>query len=400
MTSRSLSMLVSGRIAATPGQGGAAWAVLQYVVGLDHLGHRVDLVELVRPDEIVPAGATLAASTNMAYLASAMESVGMGKRWAIGLAEGRCVGGEPAVGEPCGGALDGPAADRVSRGRWDLLVNLSGCLDAPDLMERCEVRCFVDLDPGFTQAWEAQGVGGLGLDGHTHHATLGTSIGDPGCPVPTGGRSWIPLVPPVVLDCWPTGAPVHLPAFTTVANWRSYGSVEWDGVRYGQRAHSFRGLVGLASASPVALCPALAIDRAETADLRLLHDAGWHLLDPAHLAETPDAYRDFVAGSMGELSVAKSGYVAGRSGWFSDRSACYLASGRPVVAQDTGFSDHLPVGGGLLAYDDVDGAVDALTSVTADYARHAEAARDLAEEHFDSGRVLGGLLEAVGCLAG
>ena len=268
MTSRSLSTLVSGRIAATPGQGGAAWAVLQYVVGLDRFGHWVDLVELVRPDEIVPVGATLAASTNMAYLASAMESVGMGERWAIGLAWGESAGGEPAVGEPSGGALVGPAADRVSRGRWDLLVNLSGCLDAPDLMERCEVRCFVDLDPGFTQAWEAQGVGGLGLDGHTHHATLGTSIGEPGCPVPTGGRSWIPLVPPVVLDSWPTGAPVHLPAFTTVANWRSYGSAEWDGVSYGQRAHSFRGLVGLAAASPVALCPALAIDPAETASIR------------------------------------------------------------------------------------------------------------------------------------
>jgi hypothetical protein len=390
MTSRSLNPLVSGRIAATPGQGGAAWAVLQYVVGLHRLGHRVDLVELVRPDELLPSGATLVGSTNMAYLVSAMESVGMGDRWAIGLAGGDLAGGD----------LAGPAADRVSCGRWDLLVNLSGCLDAPDLMEHCEIRCFVDLDPGFTQAWEAQGVGGLGLDGHTHHATLGISIGEPGCPVPTGDRSWIPLLPPVVLESWPAGAPVHLPAFTTVANWRSYGSAEWDGVCYGQRAHSFRGLVELASASPVALWPALAIDPAETADLRLLHDKGWHLLDPAHLAATPDTYRDFVAGSMGELSVAKSGYVAGRSGWFSDRSACYLASGRPVVAQDTGFSDHLPVGSGLLAYHDVDGAVEALTSVTSDYARHSEAARGLAEEHFDSGRVLGGLLDAVGCGAG
>jgi hypothetical protein len=395
MTSRPLDVLVSGRIAATPGQGGAAWAVLQYVVGLHRLGHRVDLVELVRPDEIVPSGATLVGSINMTYLASAMESVGLGDRWAIGLA-----GGDLAGGDLAGGDLAGPAADHMSSGRWDLLVNLSGCLDAPELMERCEIRCFVDLDPGFTQAWEAQGVGGLGLDGHTHHATLGTSIGDPGCPVPTGDRSWIPFVPPVVLESWPAGAPVQLPAFTTVANWRSYGSAEWDGVSYGQRAHSFRGLVGLASVSPVALWPALAIDPAETEDLRLLHDRGWHVLNPALLAATPDAYRKFVAGSMGELSVAKSGYVAGRSGWFSDRSACYLASGRPVVAQDTGFSDRLPVGAGLLAYDDVDSAVEALTSVTSDYAGHAAAARRLAEEHFDSGRVLGGLLEAVGCDAG
>ena len=369
-----LRILVAGRIGVTPDQGGAAWAVLQYVLGFARLGHRVDFVE------VLPAGSDPTRAT--AAIGEALGSVGLGDRWALGVAGTT--------------GWTGPSAAVARRGPWDVLIDLSGSLGPGALADRCARRCYVDLDPGFTQAWEAQGVGDLGLDGHTHFATVGPSIGSPDCPVPTGGRAWIPLLPPVVLDAWTPADGVTWPAFTTVANWRSYGSAEWGGVTYGQRAHSFRPLAGLPCRSPVALRPALAIDPGETDDLALLDGAGWELLDPARLAATPASYRDFVRGSLGELSVAKSGYVAGRAGWFSDRSACYLAAGRPVVAQDTGFARHLPVGEGLVAFDDLDSAVAGLEAVVADLPRHRAAARAVAAEHLDSDRVLSGLLDAVG----
>jgi hypothetical protein len=192
------------------------------------------------------------------------------------------------------------------------------------------------------------------------------------------------------------GGVVTRSAMTTVGNWRSYGSTTWGEVPYGQRAHSFREFFDLPRSTHVALAPALAIDPAEHADLAALANGGWSLLDPAVLSATPGAYRHFVRSSRGELSIAKSGYVTSRSGWFSDRSACYLASGRPVVAQDTGFGQRLPTGDGLLAFATVGEAVEALEQVDAEYARHAAAARRIAEVELDSAIVLGDLLHHAG----
>jgi hypothetical protein len=199
-----------------------------------------------------------------------------------------------------------------------------------------------------------------------------------------------------VLSHWTTGAEITRHAMTTVAHWRSYGSVEWDGTTYGQRAHSFREFFDLPGATPVALTPALGIDPGETDDLAALIRGGSALVDPATVAGTPSDYRDFVRSSRGELSIAKSGYVSSRSGWFSDRSACYLASGRPVVAQDTGIGRRLPTGEGLLTFTTCDEAVEALEKVDRDYARHAVAARRLAVDELDSAAVLGNLLQCAG----
>jgi glycosyltransferase involved in cell wall biosynthesis len=141
--------------------------------------------------------------------------------------------------------------------------------------------------------------------------------------------------------------------------------------------------------------PALAIDPGDRADLDALRDNGWLLLDPSRVARTPADYNEFVRGSKGELGVAKSGYVISRCGWFSDRSACYLASGRPVVAQDTGFAGAVPTGEGLLVFSTVEEAAVAIEDVRHDYARHARAAREIAAEHLDSDRVLARLLECL-----
>src|SRR5581483_453878 len=199
------------------------------------------------------------------------------------------------------------------------------------------VRAYLDLDPGFNQVWSATGED-AGLDGHTHFVTVGQAIGSPECPVPTCGRSWIGTLPPVVLREWPAATwPPARDAFTTVGHWRSYGPVEYEGIRYGQRVHSFRELMELPRRGSARFEVALGIHPDERRDIEALEAHGWQLIDPMTVAPTPDRYREFVQGSKAEIGIAKGGYVASRCGWFSDRSAAYLASGRPVVAQDTGF---------------------------------------------------------------
>jgi hypothetical protein len=273
----------------------------------------------------------------------------------------------------------------------ELLINISGLLRDHELTGPIKTRVFLDLDPVFVQVWHAQGVD-VGLDGHTHHATVGQGLQETSIPL---DRPWIPTLPPVVLEDWPYAQRLEHDAFTTVGNWRSYGSVHWRGELYGQKAHAVRRLLDLPQLTAERLMPAVAIHPAEEADLRALSDHGWQLADPAQVAATPERYKRFVAGSKGELALAKAGYVDSRCAWFSDRSACYLAAGRPVVAHDTGFGRFLPAGQGLLAFQTAQGAVTAIEEVCSDYSRHRRAARALAEEYLDSDLVLTRLLEAV-----
>jgi hypothetical protein len=370
--SERLRILLAGMVAGDPHQGGASWAVLQYVAGLEELGHEVMLVEPVPPASLAPGGPVVA------YF----ESLPLPAGRAALLAEES----EETVGVPYARLLE------FARGA-DLLLNISGMLGDERLLEAVPVRAFLDLDPGFNQVWQATGTE-MGFDRHTHCVSVGVRIGAEDCPIPTLGRNWIPTLPPVALGHWPVAAEAPArDAFTSVGHWRSYGSIEHEGVRYGQRAHSLRELIELPRRSDARFEPALGIHPDEVDDLRALRENGWSLLDPAEIAATPAAYADFVRGSKAELSVAKSGYVASRSGWFSDRSAAYLASGRPVVAQDTGFGDSLPVGEGLLAFADTAGAAAAVAEVESDLPRHGRAARELAEQHLDAGKVLPRLLE-------
>jgi hypothetical protein len=185
-----------------------------------------------------------------------------------------------------------------------------------------------------------------------------------------------------------------------VASWRGpFGPVEHEGRTYGLRVHSFRRLLGLPAASGADVCLALDLDDFDGADREALLAAGFRLTDPRAAAGTPDAYRRHVQGSAGELCVAKALYVDTRGGWFSDRSACYLASGRPVLAQDTGWTAALPSGEGLLAFTDTGSAAAALAEVAGDPDRHCRAARDLAEAHLSAAVVLPALLDALGSTA-
>jgi hypothetical protein len=203
---------------------------------------------------------------------------------------------------------------------------------------------------------------------------------------------------PVVLDHWPRARHVSRHALTTVANWRGYGSIEFGGRFYGQKAHSLRPLSALPQRIDEDFVLALAIHDDERSDLALLKRHGWQLVDPAQVADTPDAFHAFVRKSKAEFGIAKSGYVAANCGWFSDRSICYLASGRPVIAQETGFSEFLPSGEGLLAFETEEDVLSCIASLNGDYPRHCAAARRIAEEHFDAAMVLDRLLQRIGAV--
>jgi hypothetical protein len=231
---------------------------------------------------------------------------------------------------------------------------------------------------------------------HNVFVTVGKAIGQPVCPIPTCGLKWITTFQPVVLKYWPQADRITHNGLTTIANWRSYGSINHDGVFYGQKAHSLRALIDLPAKSSEQFMLALAIDPGEYRDLQALVENGWILLDPEQLVATPRHYQHFVSGSKAEFGIAKSGYVVSQCGWFSDRSACYLASGRPVLAQDTGFSAYLPCGKGLLTFNSTDDVLSAIESVNGDYSAHARAARSIATEYFESDRVLTTLLKTMG----
>jgi hypothetical protein len=382
-----LTIVVSGMISAVPLQGGAAWAVLQYLLGFKRLGHDVYFVEPIGRAELVPPHVALAESANARYFRDVMAEFEFEQASALLQVDTR-----ETVG------LDYEQLRQISR-RADLLVNISGLLSDEALLEAIPVRVYLDLDPAFTQLWQfTQGINVRVAD-HTHFATVGLAVGQPGCDVPTGGLTWIPTLPPVVLEHWPAGTRITFDALTTVANWRGYGSIEHDGIHYGQKAHSLRKLIEIPCQSTARCVLALAIHPDERADLERLERARWELVDPLAVAATPAAYRGFVRSSWAELGVAKDGYVTSRCGWFSDRSVCYLASGRPVIAQDTGFSSWLATGEGLLAFNTTAEAVAAIELVRSDYARHARAARALAETSFNSDNVLATLLNHVGVSA-
>jgi hypothetical protein len=376
-----LNILVSAMLAAVPNQGGWAWAVLQYLLGLERLGHRVFFVEPLTSATL--GHADLDRSPAADYFRHTARDFSLSNA-ALWLADTRHTVGA-SYDELCAAAA-----------RADVWLNLSGVLAGGDLTHCIPVRVYLDLDPGFTQLWESVEGIDMRMAGHTHFVTVGLAIGRPGCPVPTCGQQWLTTLPPVVLERWPAGHPIVHHAFTTVANWRGYGSVEYQGVVYGQKVHSLRPLIGLPSKTSARLLLALAIHPQERGDLAALCHHGWQLVDPGQVAATPQQYAAFVCGSRGEFGLTKSGYVAARCAWFSDRTACYLAAGRPALVQDTGLEDFLPLGEGLLTFRTLDEAADGLERIQADYARHARAARHLAAEHLDSDKVLRRLLQAIG----
>ena len=367
---------IGGAVAQKPGSAGHAWQFLQYMLGFQRLGYEVLLIDELDAD---PARQ----GAGVAWLREVLGAVGLEERFSLNLGDGRHAGVDRA------GAL-------AFVTEADLLLNVMGFLADEEILAAAPRRVFLDTDPGFGQMWRALGLADV-FAGHDAHVTIGERIGEPDCAIPTGGIDWITTPQPVVLDQWPVAPAAEGTRLTSVASWRgAYGPVDYEGHVYGLRVHQFRRFLDLPRRAGGTFEVALDIHASDDADAEALRSGGWQLADPHRVAATVDGYRNYVRGSDAELMIAKGIYVDSRSGWISERSLCYLAAGRPVLAQDTGFSSLYPVGDGLLAFEDVDGAVAAVESLRARPAHHAAAARELAEAHFGSDRVLSRLLERIG----
>jgi hypothetical protein len=364
-------VVVAGSIGQRPQWGGHAWVFLQYLLGLRRLGHEVLFVDRMT---------SASEEAGVRYVASVMAEFGFADAYCVLGVDGRAVAG-----------LDRPHALRRASDAI-LLLNINGYLSDPDFLTAVGRRVYLDIDPGFSQMWRELGLHDL-YKNHDVLVTIAENIGQPDCRIPTGGLEWRTTRPPIVLDMWPSQKP-NGGSFTSIGSWRGpFAPVEFEGTSFGLRVHEFRNYASLPRLTGQLFDLALDIDERESNDLELLRGGGWHLVDPLVVAGSPMAYQRFIAGSKAEFMVAKGMYVKTRGGWFSDRSAGYLASARPVIAQDTGLASLYPVGEGLLLFTTLDEAAVAVESVVTNYARHSAAAREIAISEFDSDRVLARLIE-------
>jgi hypothetical protein len=373
-----MKIIFAGTIGSS-GLGGQAWASLQYLLGFRALGHEVfyledcgdttwhwEKKELIY-DVDYPA----------AYVRACLTPFGFGERW-IYRAHSQHRGMPiEQFQEICSSA--------------DLLMMRA----VPIWTWRKEYdkprrRVFIDVDPGFTQILLTQGDKGWveGVARAERRFSIGQRIGAPDCRIPPVAGPWLKTVPPVFLPEWPM---IESPAthFTSIMRWQGYKEVSYEGVAYGQRDKEFPRFIGLPNHTAQKFRLALMGIEPETFTRH-----GWEIVPGEIISKTPESYREFIQQSRGEFTVPKHGYVAMRSGWFSDRSVCYLASGRPVVTEDTGLSDWSQVGEGLLMVHDLESAPFAIAAINSDYERHHRAARRLAEEYFATDRVLPELLKA------
>jgi hypothetical protein len=381
--------VVAASVAQKPRHGGHTWVVLQYLLGLRRIGFDVLLLDRLEPGMCRDADGELCRaedSTNVRYLESVMESFALADCFALMTGEPRTIAGLPRTA----------AAEQVRQA--DLLLDVMGFFRDDDVAALAPFRAFLDIDPGFPQMWHALGLADT-FSGYDAYVTIGERIGEDGCTIPTCGLSWITTPQPVVLEEW-TMVRGDRGAFTSVVTWRGANEpLEFGGRRYGVRAHEFRRFARLPQLVDEPFELALDIHPADAADRSLLRDTGWRLVDPVAAAGDPWRYRDFVRSSKAELMVAKNMYVATNGGWVSDRTICYLASGRPAVVQDTGIVDRYRTDAGLLTFSTLEEASAAVEAVARDHDRHASGARALAEECFDSDRVLPRLVSNLGLAA-
>jgi hypothetical protein len=378
------TVVVAGALANKPANGGAAWTRLSWALGFKRLGHSVYFVEQISPSICTDSSGVpsdVADSINLAYFTAITEE--------FGLDAGLTVDGTSrSFGLAWDDLLD-------LAGSADLLVNISGHLTAQTLKRRFRKRIFIDLDPGYTQFWHAQGLAEERLREHDLYFSVGENIGQPSCDIPAGDITWRPIRQPVVLAEWPVApsAAATPPRFTTVASWRGpLGRAVHRDRTYGVKAHEFREFAGLPLVGAGAFEIALDAHPADWRDVQSLRSRGWRIVDPKCVAADPNAFRRYVQGSSAEFSIAQGVYVDTASGWFSDRTVRYLASGKPVLVQDTGWTRNYPSGCGLIGFSTFEQAVAGTERIAGDYGSHSRAARAIAEEFFESSKVLTGLL--------
>jgi hypothetical protein len=381
-----LRIVVAGYLVRYP-LGGYAWQTAHYLLGVKALGHDVWFYEDTGyyPPAYNPVTQEYTESYEYGLDAARafLDRIGLGDQWVFV--------------DTYAGTEHGPGqgrADALLR-EADLLISISGVNEIPPERRGGRPSIYIDLDPVFTQVKAANGDKAVRemLDQHTWLFTFGENIGTARSQIPTGGYTWYPTRQPIVIDHWARPDATSL-AYTTVAKWTwSARDIELGGQTYrSDKRGEWLRVLDLPRRTGVRFEMAVA----PGGDLGLLTEHGWQVVDPMDVSIDPWRYREYVQRSRGEFTVAKDIYVRLRSGWFSDRSAVYLAAGRPVVLQDTGFGDVLPVGPGLHAFATVEEAAAAIESIEAGYPRACAHATEVARECFDAGRVLDEMLRVTG----
>lgn len=375
--------------------GGASLDYIQYPLGLKLLGHDVYYIEdtMLYPVYQQPGKEWNDTSDCIDYLKKTMEFFGLKDRWAYrDIASGACFGlSLQRVLEICRTA--------------DVFINISCSTYMREEYARIPKRLLIDSDPMFTQVqYYDELKKGTGtstrvlLETHNYLFSFGEHIGQPDCRIPTFNFKWLTTRQPVCLKLWKANEKISDHSFTTIMNWSGRSKLLYENEDWGQKDVEFRKYLEIPDRLPQVkfkvvvnppLNPDTDFDRNEIADRK------WHILNPQETVSTPGSYSNFIKQSFAEFSVAKEAYVKSKSGWFSGRSACYLAAGKPVVVQDTGWSEYIPSGNGLFAFRDMESAVEGIKMVVADSDKHRKAAFEIAAAFFDSNTVLNDMLEKI-----
>jgi hypothetical protein len=378
-----MRILVGAVISLHPFSAGMAWNWMQYAAGFRKLGHDVWFVEEIAPQWCVDREGRRCRfedSVNRSSFLDTMER--------FGLLERCCQvydGGESTSG------LSRKALADVARSA-DLLVNMSGHVKSDWILGNVKRRAYVDQDPVFTQLWNAEYGKDVNFGRHDVFFSVGLDIGTPRSTIPDCGLAWRHTVPPVDLSYWPVRVAAPGACFTAIASWSGYGDLSYRGEWYRTKYDEFMRFAELPERTGQPMELLLKAYRDDDAGIRRLRENAWVLSDASRVGSLT-TYQDYIAASRAEIGVAKGAYVKGRSGWFSDRSAHYLASGRPVLAQATGFEHHVPTGKGLLAFSTVEDAVEGVRAINREYEAHCRAARQIAEDQLDCRKVLPKMLE-------
>jgi hypothetical protein len=402
-----LRIIIMSILGRTP-LAGVSWQVLHFIEGFRRLGHNVCYIEDTGGWAYHPLRTTADHSAEDAYainlqyavshVAKVMASCGLQERWAY----------RSRVDNRTFGLSEMQVASAFESA--DLLVNLTGSTRLFEEQARIPARIYLETDPVMPQILLAQGDPGITdlLSAHTHHFTFGENLGAPDCGVPVTRFNYLPTRQPVVLDWWTArarsasernGHPEIRSCFTTIAKWRQPGKdIEWRGERYHwSKDVEFLKFIELPRRAKQNFELALAWeDEEDAAVIPELTSHGWKVIDAISLSLNLAPYREYILASRGEFTVAKDQNIRLRSGWFSDRSACYLAAGKPVITQDTAFGNILPAGRGLFAFRHMEDILTAIDAIQSDYERQCRAAREIAEEYFAAEIVLRSLLERAG----
>ena len=392
---KKLKIVVGGYVGLFP-MGGAAWDYVQYPLGLHLLGHDVYYIEDTQryPTFQAPGKDWTDATDSVEHLKRTMENFGLASKWAYrDIGSGICYGMQLSkVLEVCKNA--------------DVFINISCSTFLRDEYLAIPNRILIDSDPMFTQVQYYNEVNGNAndrktdmrsiIEKHNYLFTFGENIGAEDCLIPLLGFTWHPTRQPICLDQWVNNIIPHNKYFSSVLNWCERPKLFFNNQSWGQKNVEFMKFIKIPCMSQGTefqmLIKRKPVEGEVQFEEKQLVDEGWKVYDPHDYITSASAYREFILHAYAEFSIAKETYVKSNSGWFSCRSACYLAAGKPVVAQDTCWSRTIPAGTGLFSFNTIEEAIQGIKEVEKNYAHHSKAAIDIANEYFDSNKVLADIL--------